>query len=89
MPTEVNMFGTSVWGGSTVAVGGAGYNIGVNKTAFPLAIINPSFITSRENYYLRDVVSASAFAHVDYNGYANYFDASSTWVGVRPYILIF
>ena len=88
MPTEVNMFGTSVWGGSTVAVGGAGHNIGVNKTAFPLAIINPSFITNRENYYLRDVVSASFFASVDIHGGASYDVASHTWLGVRPYILI-
>ena len=88
MPTEVNMFGTSVWGGSTIAAGGAGHNIGVNKTAFPLAIINPSFITNRENYWLRDVVSASGFAYVDDAGNANYFYASTTRFGVRPYILI-
>ena len=88
MPTEVNMFGTSVWGGSTVAVGGAGHNIGVNKTAFPLAIVNPSFITNRENYYLRDVVSASSFAFVNSLGFAHYNYAANTWLGVRPYLLL-
>ena len=86
IPTEINIYGSSVWGASEIA--GTGYNIGVNKTVFPLAVVEPSLITNRENWWLRDVVSASSFAYVDYRGYAGYNLASSPGVGVRPYILI-
>ena len=85
-PTEINIYGSPVWGASEIAV--TGYNIGVNKTVFPLAIVEPSLITNREGWWLRDVVSASAFAVVSDGGGAGYTDASNAWVGVRPYILI-
>ena len=75
-----------MWGASEIA--GTGYNIGVNKTVFPLAVVEPSLITNREDWWLRDVVSASYFASVDTAGAAAYNYASSTWIGVRPYILI-
>ena len=86
IPTEINIYGSSVWGASEIA--GTGYNIGVNKTVFPLAVVEPSLITNREGWWLRDVVSASAFAHVNADGLAGDSAASVTWIGVRPYILI-
>ena len=86
IPTEINIYGSSVWGASEIA--GTGYNIGVNKTVFPLAVVEPSLITNREGWWLRDVVSASNFAYVTDYGRADYYAASSSWVGVRPYILI-
>lgn len=86
IPTEINIYGSSVWGASEIA--GTGYNIGVNKTVFPLAVVEPSLIANREHWWLRDVVSASFFAHVHPAGFAYYFYASNPWIGVRPYILI-
>ena len=86
IPTEINIYGSSVWGASEIA--GTGYNIGVNKTVFPLAVVEPSLITNRENWWLRDVVSASYFASVGGGGSAGRGDASGAWGGVRPYILI-
>ena len=86
IPTEINIYGSSVWGASEIA--GTGYNIGVNKTVFPLAVVEPSLITNREGWWLRDVVSASYFASVYYSGGTDYYIASNTWIGVRPYILI-
>ena len=42
IPTEINIYGSSVWGASEIA--GTGHNIGVNKTVFPLAVVEPSLI---------------------------------------------
>ena len=86
IPTEINIYGSSGWGASEIA--GTGYNIGVNKTVFPLAVVEPSLITNREDWWLRDVVSASNFASVDFDGRADSAGASASWLGVRPYILI-
>ena len=43
----------------------------------------PDLISNRQNYWLRDVVSASIFAHVGTNGLCNYTGASDA-LGVRP-----
>ena len=86
IPTEINIYGSSVWGASEIA--GTGYNIGVNKTVFPLAVVEPSLITNIEDWWLRDVVSASNFAYVSNFGLADSHTASNPWIGVRPYILI-
>lgn len=43
---------------------------------------------TRNSYWLRDVVSESAFAYVRYNGSANYFNSSFSY-GVRPAFLIY
>lgn len=39
-------------------------------------------------WWLRSVTSASAFALVNIEGYAGYYYASNTWVGVRPAFVI-
>lgn len=46
--------------------------------------LNPQMIKTRQNYWLRDVASASAFANVNGNGSADYGSASNTITGVRP-----
>lgn len=50
--------------------------------------LNPGMIKTRQNYWLRDVVSASTFARVDTGGLATSNGASSTNYGVRPYFCI-
>ena len=54
-----------------------------DKTQLALFRLNPMAINNRDFYWLRDVVSAAAFAYVYYNGTANY-GSPSTSLGVRP-----
>lgn len=56
----------------------------IDKTQLALFAVVPKFITTRQNYWLRDVVSSAGFAHVTYNGRTSYTDASNTNLEVRP-----
>ena len=58
-------------------------NYRVEKSQLPLFQHEPSRICNRNNWWLRDVITASAFAHVDYYGNADSLDASYSR-GVRP-----
>lgn len=76
-----------VYGGAIfmpIADGSAVYtNHRVEKSQLPLFAHAPSMISNRQTFWLRDVVSASAFADVSHNGDADYSYASSSH-GVRP-----
>ncbi|MDD6725786.1 MAG: hypothetical protein PUE16_00370 [Lactimicrobium massiliense] len=78
---EVMVYGSTVWSAG-------GYNTGIGYGQLPLFALRPEFIRIRQNYWLRDVASASWFAYVDYSGNATYYVASAPWYGVRPYFLI-
>lgn len=65
-----------------------GYDTGIDKSQLALFQARPDLITNRENWWLRDVVSASFFATVYYSGNANSNRASSS-LGVRPAFLIY
>ena len=58
-------------------------NYRVEKSQLPLFQHEPSRICNRNNWWLRDVITASNFAGVNSDGNANYYDASSS-CGVRP-----
>ena len=58
-------------------------NYRVEKSQLPLFQHEPSRICNRAAWWLRDVITASYFARVDYNGDANYLSASYSR-GVRP-----
>lgn len=58
-------------------------NYRVEKSQLPLFQHEPSRICNRATWWLRDVISASNFARVSYNGRANYYGASTS-LGVRP-----
>ena len=58
-------------------------NYRVEKSQLPLFQHEPSRICNRNNWWLRDVITASYFAFVGNNGFANYSYASSS-LGVRP-----
>lgn len=58
-------------------------NYRVEKSQLPLFQHEPSRICNRNNWWLRDVITASYFAVVAYDGNANYTDASNS-CGVRP-----
>lgn len=58
-------------------------NYRVEKSQLPLFQHEPSRICNRNNWWLRDVITASNFANVSYNGLASYYAASYS-NGVRP-----
>ena len=58
-------------------------NYRVEKSQLPLFQHEPSRICNRNNWWLRDVITASYFAFVYYDGSANYDNASLSY-GVRP-----
>ena len=58
-------------------------NYRVEKSQLPLFQHEPSRICNRNNWWLRDVITASLFALVGINGHASYTNASYS-VGVRP-----
>lgn len=76
-----------VYGGAIfmpIANGSAVYtNYRVEKSQLPLFAHAPSMISNRQTFWLRDVVSASDFAYVNYDGNATSGIASYS-LGVRP-----
>lgn len=58
-------------------------NYRVEKSQLPLFQHEPSRICNRATWWLRDVISASDFAGVGYNGLA-YYDLAGYSYGVRP-----
>lgn len=76
---EVQAYGSVAWG----AYNGNGYNVASGDGQFPLFMFDRTKLHNREDYWLRDVSSATAFSRVDYNGNANNLNASYS-LGVRP-----
>lgn len=58
-------------------------NYRVEKSQLPLFQHEPSRICNRNNWWLRDVITASGFALVNSGGLADYYYASNS-LGVRP-----
>ena len=58
-------------------------NYRVEKSQLPLFQHEPSRICNRATWWLRDVITASIFAHVDFDGNA-YYGYASYSLGVRP-----
>lgn len=63
------------------------YNYTTGKSQFALFRMAPQYISNRQWYWLRDVVSAANFAYVHAGGSANYGNAGNV-SGVRPYFVI-
>lgn len=80
--TEQNVYGGKIFGagndGSTIP-----YLYAIDKSQFPLFAHDPSMISNRQWFWLRDVVSAARFACVGSGGGADYGGASYGG-GVRP-----
>lgn len=76
---EVQVYGSVAWG----AHDGNGYNVASGDGQFPLFMFDRTKLHNREDYWLRDVSSATNFSNVFSNGYANYNNASNSY-GVRP-----
>lgn len=76
---EVQAYGSVAWG----AHDGNGYNVASGDGQFPLFMFDRTKLHNREDYWLRDVVSAPYFSIVLHDGRAN-GDGASISLGVRP-----
>ena len=76
---EVQVYGSVAWG----AHDGNGYNVASGDGQFPLFMFDRTKLHNREDYWLRDVSSATAFSLVNGGGFANLYAASYS-LGVRP-----
>lgn len=74
--SEIMVYGTKIRNTGHIAT--------ADKQQLALFRLSPRAINIRSNYWLRDVVSATLFAVVHGDGYANYGYASNTSYGVRP-----
>ena len=76
---EVQAYGSVAWG----AHDGNGYNVASGDGQFPLFMFDRTKLHNREDYWLRDVSSATNFSYVANRGHANDYGASHSY-GVRP-----
>lgn len=76
---EVQAYGSVAWG----AHDGNGYNVASGDGQFPLFMFDRTKLHNREDYWLRDVASATSFSSVSGPGFAAALNASSS-DGVRP-----
>lgn len=76
---EVQVYGSVAWG----AHDGNGYNVASGDGQFPLFMFDRTKLHNREDYWLRDVSSATTFSIVSYSGNATGSSASASH-GVRP-----
>lgn len=81
---EHMVYGSYAWGGGAQN----GYDVGADKSQLALFQARPDLITNRENWWLRDVQSATDFCGANGNGDAHNWHASNS-VGVRPAFLIY
>ena len=90
LPSEVNIYGHSVWGsGLESGVDEPSFNIGDRWGQFMLFRLAPYMAINRsQNYWLRDIHSASTFAYVNNGGDATDTAPSNPYVGLRPYSII-
>ena len=76
---EVQVYGSVAWG----AHDGNGYNVASGDGQFPLFMFDRTKLHNREDYWLRDVASATVFSFVANGGIADDNGASYSF-GVRP-----
>lgn len=76
---EVQAYGSVAWG----AHDGNGYNVASGDGQFPLFMFDRTKLHNREDYWLRDVASATSFSLVSADGLASGTSASHS-LGVRP-----
>lgn len=76
---EVQAYGSVAWG----AHDGNGYNVASGDGQFPLFMFDRTKLHNREDYWLRDVASATTFSYVSNYGIAYNNNASYSY-GVRP-----
>ena len=90
LPSEVNIYGHPVWGcGLDNSAYGASFNVGDRWGQFMLFRLAPYMaINCNQNYWLRDIHSASGFAGVTDSGGATTGAPSGTLIGLRPLFIL-
>lgn len=85
--TEQNVYGGKIFSNlnSTASVSS---NYTIDKNQYPLFSLRPDMVSNRQGFWLRDIVSPSAFAHVNGDGEAAARPASSS-SGIRPAFSIY
>jgi hypothetical protein len=81
---EKMVYGSHAWGGGSQN----GYDTGADKSQLALFQARPDLICNRQNWWLRDVQSATYFCRVHSDGLAHTRGASAS-IGVRPAFLIY
>ena len=81
---EHMVYGSYAWGGGSQN----GYDTGAGKSQLALFQARPDLICNRQNWWLRDVQSATNFCDVNDRGHAHAWNASNS-LGVRPAFLIY
>lgn len=81
---EHMVYGSYAWGGGSQN----GFDTGTDKSQLALFQARSDLIGNRQNWWLRDVRSATLFCHVHGDGHATAWDASNSF-GVRPAFLIY
>ena len=76
---EVQAYGSVAWG----VHDGNGYNVASGDGQFPLFMFDRTKLHNREDYWLRDVASATYYSYVNVSGNASSLSASYS-IGVRP-----
>ena len=88
LPSEFNIYGGSSFGASSLG-GAGGYNVGSQWGQFALFRLAPYMAINRSiNYWLRDIINASAFAYVANYGAAHSATPSYANVGLRPFFIL-
>jgi hypothetical protein len=85
LPNEIQIYGARIWSSAL-----KGFDVGTQKQQFPLLAFAPQFVNTRQTYWLQDVSSnsvSSLFAYVNYDGNADYLNASNSR-GVRPSVTL-
>ena len=85
LPNEVQIYGTRVWGSAL-----KGFDVATQKQQFPLMMLAPQFVNTRQDYWLQDVSSSyvsGGFADVSNGGPAGDNGASIS-LGVRPSVTL-
>ena len=83
---EAMYYGTVVNGANNAGTGAR--NVGCSRNQIKLFMLDQSSMNRRKNIWLRDVVSATAFANIGDSGAAYAGGASYTWNSVLGYYLI-
>ena len=87
--TEQNVYGGKIFSilNSTSSVSS---NYTIDKNQYPLFSLRPDMVSNRQDFWLRDIVSPSAFAHVNGNGDGEAaVRLASSSSGVRPAFSIY
>lgn len=90
LPSEANIYGHSVFSSGILSgCYSPGYNIGSEWGQFMLFRLAPYMAINRsQNYWLRDIASASNFASGDHHGIASDNPPSYAYVGLRPHFIL-